>query len=246
MSEETEAHQCEAGGARRSSWLVFPFFLFFFAAFELGPNHGLSSAPCTLVQARSGRPLCWQDAPVWKYHLSLQAPVRFMPPLGGGALGPSLVGSRGSLKHSACRDSPLPTALVLRASFPPHSPARTPSPPSVKRHWLPNVQRKSLYSESLGKSISLKVTTYALREMDRMGACFFFAHVFACVTPRLYTHFTLRRLGPRRAIGKQRPPPHALMPRCPLSLPQAAWIITSLARPRPSWTLSRARACAAK
>ena len=44
------------------------------------------------------------------------------------------------------------------------------TPPSVKRHWLPNVQRKALYSEALGKSISLKVTTYALRQMDRMGA----------------------------------------------------------------------------
>ena len=33
------------------------------------------------------------------------------------------------------------------------------------------MQRKALYSEALGKSISLKVTTYALRQMDRMGAC---------------------------------------------------------------------------
>ncbi len=49
---------------------------------------------------------------------------------------------------------------------PPHSPP----PPSVKRHWLPNVQRKALFSEALGKCISLKVSTYALRQMDRMGA----------------------------------------------------------------------------
>jgi len=45
----------------------------------------------------------------------------------------------------------------------------SPSKRHVKRHWLPNVQRKSLFSESLGKSIRLNVTTYALREIDRMG-----------------------------------------------------------------------------
>ena len=77
--------------------------------------------------------------------------------------------------------------------LPIHTSARTPFPLSVKRHWLPNVQRKSLYSESLGKSISLKVTTYALREMDRMGACFGILHAcrFACT---LFT-FTLCRGG---------------------------------------------------
>ncbi len=32
------------------------------------------------------------------------------------------------------------------------------------------MQRKALFSEALGKTISLKVTTYALRQMDRMGA----------------------------------------------------------------------------
>jgi ribosomal protein L28 len=40
---------------------------------------------------------------------------------------------------------------------------------SVKRVWVPNVQRKSIWSDALGKCLSLKVTTFALREMDRMG-----------------------------------------------------------------------------
>lgn len=49
-----------------------------------------------------------------------------------------------------------------------------PSPPSplsrsVKRAWLPNVQRKALWSDALNQSISLRVTTSALRQIDRMG-----------------------------------------------------------------------------
>jgi hypothetical protein len=40
---------------------------------------------------------------------------------------------------------------------------------SVKRAWLPNVQRKALWSDALNRSISLRVTTTALRQMDRMG-----------------------------------------------------------------------------
>lgn len=44
-----------------------------------------------------------------------------------------------------------------------------PSLRSVKRVWLPNVQRKALWSEALGRSVSLNVTTAALRNMDRVG-----------------------------------------------------------------------------
>jgi hypothetical protein len=40
----------------------------------------------------------------------------------------------------------------------------------VKRAWLPNVQRKALWSDALNQSISLRVTTSALRQIDRMGA----------------------------------------------------------------------------
>ena len=50
-------------------------------------------------------------------------------------------------------------------------PLPTPTLPlsSVKRAWLPNVQRKALWSDALNRSISLRVTTTALRQMDRMG-----------------------------------------------------------------------------
>lgn len=53
-----------------------------------------------------------------------------------------------------------------RSLYPPavHSP-----PCSVKRVWLPNVQRKHLYSSILGRSLTLNVTTAALRQMDRLG-----------------------------------------------------------------------------
>lgn len=40
----------------------------------------------------------------------------------------------------------------------------------MKRVWLPNVQRKALWSDALNRSISLRVSTTALRQMDRMGA----------------------------------------------------------------------------
>jgi len=38
-----------------------------------------------------------------------------------------------------------------------------------RRSWKPNVQRKALYSEILDKSISLNVTTHALRCIDNKG-----------------------------------------------------------------------------
>jgi len=39
----------------------------------------------------------------------------------------------------------------------------------TKRHWLPNVQRKRLFSATLGRSLELSVTTTALRTIDRFG-----------------------------------------------------------------------------
>lgn len=45
----------------------------------------------------------------------------------------------------------------------------SPSKRHVKRAWLPNVQRKALWSDLLGRSISLNVTTAALRNIDRLG-----------------------------------------------------------------------------
>ena len=35
--------------------------------------------------------------------------------------------------------------------------------------WLPNVQHKKLWSDALGASLPLKLTTAALRNIDRMG-----------------------------------------------------------------------------
>ncbi|KAM0787556.1 hypothetical protein ACM66B_003626 [Microbotryomycetes sp. NB124-2] len=39
----------------------------------------------------------------------------------------------------------------------------------TRRRWLPNVQTKSLFSEALGHKIKLRVTTGALRTIDKMG-----------------------------------------------------------------------------
>ncbi|KAA8574587.1 hypothetical protein MFRU_015g00230 [Monilinia fructicola] len=39
----------------------------------------------------------------------------------------------------------------------------------TRRHWRPNVQRKRLYSPSLGKHIKLRVTTKVLRTIDKVG-----------------------------------------------------------------------------
>ncbi|RKP08256.1 hypothetical protein THASP1DRAFT_7130, partial [Thamnocephalis sphaerospora] len=39
----------------------------------------------------------------------------------------------------------------------------------TRRIWLPNVQRKRLYSEILGSMVQLKVTTAALRTIDKKG-----------------------------------------------------------------------------
>ncbi|KAB8303041.1 hypothetical protein EYC80_004495 [Monilinia laxa] len=39
----------------------------------------------------------------------------------------------------------------------------------TRRHWRPNVQRKRLYSPSLGKQIKLRVTTKVLRTIDKAG-----------------------------------------------------------------------------
>jgi large subunit ribosomal protein L28 len=39
----------------------------------------------------------------------------------------------------------------------------------TRRVWLPNIQRKRLFSQILGKEIQLKVTTAALRTIDKKG-----------------------------------------------------------------------------
>ncbi|TGO37456.1 hypothetical protein BHYA_0097g00330 [Botrytis hyacinthi] len=39
----------------------------------------------------------------------------------------------------------------------------------TRRHWRPNVQRKRLYSPSLGRQIKLRVTTKVLRTIDKAG-----------------------------------------------------------------------------
>ncbi|KAK4051203.1 hypothetical protein OIV83_003025 [Microbotryomycetes sp. JL201] len=39
----------------------------------------------------------------------------------------------------------------------------------TRRRWLPNVQTKTLFSEALGERIKLRVTTGALRTIDKMG-----------------------------------------------------------------------------
>ncbi|APA12729.1 hypothetical protein SS1G_08139 [Sclerotinia sclerotiorum 1980 UF-70] len=39
----------------------------------------------------------------------------------------------------------------------------------TRRHWRPNVQRKRLYSASLGKHIKLRITTKVLRTIDKAG-----------------------------------------------------------------------------
>ncbi|QSZ32501.1 hypothetical protein DSL72_002079 [Monilinia vaccinii-corymbosi] len=39
----------------------------------------------------------------------------------------------------------------------------------TRRHWRPNVQKKHLYSASLGRQIKLRVTTKVLRTIDKEG-----------------------------------------------------------------------------
>ncbi|GAA5825542.1 hypothetical protein JCM11251_000278 [Rhodosporidiobolus azoricus] len=39
----------------------------------------------------------------------------------------------------------------------------------TRRSWLPNVQHKNVWSEALGKNLRLKVTTGALRTIDKCG-----------------------------------------------------------------------------
>ncbi|KAI8380617.1 ribosomal L28 family-domain-containing protein [Choanephora cucurbitarum] len=39
----------------------------------------------------------------------------------------------------------------------------------TRRNWLPNVQSKNIYSESLSEFIKLKVTTSVLRTIDKKG-----------------------------------------------------------------------------
>ena len=39
----------------------------------------------------------------------------------------------------------------------------------TRRRFLPNLQRMSLMSETLGKTVRLRLTPYALRSVDRCG-----------------------------------------------------------------------------
>ncbi len=39
----------------------------------------------------------------------------------------------------------------------------------TRRRFLPNLQKASLFSEALGKSIRLKVSAYAIRTVERKG-----------------------------------------------------------------------------
>jgi len=39
----------------------------------------------------------------------------------------------------------------------------------TRRRWLPNAQKKRVYSETLGEMIPMRVTTHALRCMDKAG-----------------------------------------------------------------------------
>ena len=45
----------------------------------------------------------------------------------------------------------------------------SPSKAHVKRCWLPNVQRKNLWSDILQRHISINVTAHALKAIDRVG-----------------------------------------------------------------------------
>jgi large subunit ribosomal protein L28 len=39
----------------------------------------------------------------------------------------------------------------------------------TRRRFLPNLQRQRLFSETLGESIRLRITSYALRTIERQG-----------------------------------------------------------------------------
>lgn len=39
----------------------------------------------------------------------------------------------------------------------------------TRRRFLPNLQKASLYSETLGKSVQLRITAYALRTVEHRG-----------------------------------------------------------------------------
>ena len=59
----------------------------------------------------------------------------------------------------------------------------SPSKAHVKRAWLPNVQRKNLWSDILKRYISINVTTHALKAIDRVGGQN--SHQLLCRTPHL-------------------------------------------------------------
>ena len=63
----------------------------------------------------------------------------------------------------------IPPLLELRSSY---IVSPTPSPQlyaRTRRRWLPNVQGKRIYSEILGRLVDIKVTTHALRCIDKAG-----------------------------------------------------------------------------
>ncbi|MEO5378247.1 MAG: 50S ribosomal protein L28 [Magnetococcus sp. DMHC-6] len=39
----------------------------------------------------------------------------------------------------------------------------------TKKRWMPNIQRKNLFSSALSRSISLTISTDAMRSLDKVG-----------------------------------------------------------------------------
>lgn len=119
-------------------------------------------APFTVVQALPGGLVWRQGPPHWTHHFPFKAAVSFWWFISFFKLNKNYLHGP-KTNHSPDFYLIFSSFLVFLFLF-----SR-----SVKRVWVPNVQRKSLWSDSLGRCLSLKVTTFALREMDRMGKIFF-------------------------------------------------------------------------
>jgi large subunit ribosomal protein L28 len=57
----------------------------------------------------------------------------------------------------------IPAHLCFRGTHPPFAARRS------RRIWKPNVVTKRLYSDAMGHEVQLKLTTTALRQIDRSG-----------------------------------------------------------------------------
>ena len=55
-------------------------------------------------------------------------------------------------------------SAVVNSALPTHTPH-----PRTKRAWYPNVQKKNYYSDVLNTSLTLRVTTAAMRCIDKAG-----------------------------------------------------------------------------